>query len=320
MARSRSTSPIVRWVVNATGLLLIGYLAAVALWPSIVDALPKSLRWFGQPGSTATMAIVVAVVVAVCVLTFGSDGSHRLMGVSFTGVAVLIGITVVLSLSAYWRCYDAKHPAFFTALMATAQLIRVGFTEVSLGGRSCPSPTPIGLEVARMAALSAFFTALGGVVVGVFRSQVDRLRANLADSVTAIVGIDDDTQPMISGVARTLDRRSTLVVITSAGDDHVRRARRQGARVVMVDFNTRSSLVSLRLWRHLGRLYLMSADPATNLSWLDVIVVDSPRSPTTSGCRSSCASTTHGWPRRGVPSSSADRTPDGRPTWSASTW
>jgi type VI protein secretion system component VasK len=77
MARSRSTSPIVRWVVNATGLLLIGYLAAVALWPSIVDALPKSLRWFGQPGSTATMAIVVAVVVAVCVLTFGSDGSTR---------------------------------------------------------------------------------------------------------------------------------------------------------------------------------------------------------------------------------------------------
>jgi hypothetical protein len=271
MARSRSTSPIVRWVVNATGLLLIGYLAAVALWPSIVDALPKSLRWFGRPGSTATMAIVVAVVVAVCVLTFGSDGSHRLIGVSFTVVAVLIGITAVLSLSAYWRCHDARHPAFFTALMATAQLIRVGFTEVSMGGRSCPSPTPIGLEVARMAALSAFFTALGGVVVGVFRSQVDRLRANLADSVTAIVGIDDDTQPMISGVARTLDRRSTLVVITSAGDDRVRQARRQGARVVMVDFNTPSSLVSLRLWRHLGRLYLVSADPATNLSWLDVI-------------------------------------------------
>ena len=48
MARSRSTSPIVRWVVNATGLLLIGYLTAVALWPSIVDALPKSLRWFGR--------------------------------------------------------------------------------------------------------------------------------------------------------------------------------------------------------------------------------------------------------------------------------
>jgi hypothetical protein len=100
---------------------------------------------------------------------------------------------------------------------------------------------------------------------------VDRLRANLADSVTAIVGVDDDALPMISGIARTLDRRGTLVVITGAGDDLVQRARRRGARVVLVDFNTPSTLVSLRLWRHLGRLYLMAADPAINLLWLDLI-------------------------------------------------
>jgi len=121
--------------------------------------------------------------------------------------------------------------------------------------------------VARIAALSAIFTGLGGVVVGVFQSRVDRLLANLADSVTTVVGIDGDSQSMISGVARTLDRRSTLVVITSAGDDRVQRARRQGAWVVMVGLDSPSSLASLRLWRHLGRLYLMSADPATCSGW-----------------------------------------------------
>ena len=51
----------------------------------------------------------------------------------------------------------------------------------------------------------------------------------------------------------------------------MQRARRQGARVVLVDFNTPSTLVSLRLWRHLGRLYLMAPDPAINLLWLDLI-------------------------------------------------
>ena len=271
MRRSLMTSRPVRRVAFAIALLLLIYLAALALRPSILDALPPWLRWFGRPGSMPTVGIVVAVMVTVCVLTFRSEGSYRLVGVSFAVVAVLITMSAVLGLSSYWKCHDANHPAVYTPLVATAQLVTGSVGDFSMGRATCPSPTPVALLVARIATLSAIFVGVAGVVFGVFRSEVDRLRANLADSVTAIVGIDDDTQPIISAVARTLDRRSTLVVITSAGDDRVQRARRQGARVVMVDFNTPSSLVSLRLWRHLGRLYLMSADPATNLSWLDLI-------------------------------------------------
>jgi hypothetical protein len=271
MRRTKTSSPVARWIVSAIGLVLLGYLAAVALQPRILDALPAWLNWFGRPGSMPTLGIVVGVLIAVCVLTFRSNSSHRLVGVSFTVIAVLVSMSAVLGLSSYWGCHDANHPAFFTPLMATAQLVKGGIGDYSLSGRTCPNPTPVGLELARIAALSAIFTGLGGVVVGVFRSQSDRLRANLADSVTAIVGMDEDTQSVISGVARTLDRRSTLVVITSAGDDRVNRARRQGARVVLVDFNAPATLVSLRLWRHLSRLYLMAPDPAINLLWLDLI-------------------------------------------------
>ncbi len=42
-----------------------------------------------RPGSMPTLGIVVVVLIAVCVLTFRSDGSHRLVGVSFTVIAVL---------------------------------------------------------------------------------------------------------------------------------------------------------------------------------------------------------------------------------------
>jgi hypothetical protein len=271
MRPTRTPSPVLRWAVTALGVLLIGYLAVLGLRPSIIDSLPPALGWFGRPGSMPTLAIVVSVLIAASVLTFRSNSSHRVVGVSFTLIAALVPMTAVLGLSSYWGCHDANHPAVFTPLMATASLVKGGTGDFSVGGRTCPSPTPVGLELARIAALSAIFTGLGGVVVGAFRSQVDRVRANFAESVTAIVGVDGDTQSMISGVARTLDRRSTLVVITGASDDRVQRARRQGARVVLVDFNTPSTLVSLRLWRHLSRLYLMAPDPAINLMWLDLI-------------------------------------------------
>jgi hypothetical protein len=252
MRHRKTDSPLVRSLLAALGLLLICYLAVVAAQPLILDGLPAGLNWFGRPGSMATITIVVTVWVTVCVMTFRSDVSHRLVGVSFTVIAVLFTISAVLGLAAYWKCHDANHPAVFTPLMWTAQLIKGSIGDTSLSGRTCPNPTPVGLELARIASLSAIFMSLGGVVVGVFRSQVDRFRANLADSVTAIVGVDDDTQAMVTGIARTLDKRSTPVIITDSGEAQVHQARRQGARVVSVDFSTPSTLVSLRLWRHLA--------------------------------------------------------------------
>lgn len=140
MRRTATASSIARWAVFAVGLLVIGYLAAVALQPSILDALPGWLRWFGQPGSMATIAIVVAVFGAVCVLTLRSDGGHRLVGVSFTVIAVLITMTAVLGLSSYWRCHDTSHPAFFTPLMWTAQLLRAASAIPHWAGGTAPAP------------------------------------------------------------------------------------------------------------------------------------------------------------------------------------
>ena len=111
-------------------------------------------------------------------LTFRSGSGHRVVGISFSLIAVLVPMTAVLGLSSYWGCHDANHPAVFTPLMATASLVKGGTGDFSVGGHTCPNPTPVGLELARIAALSAIFTGLGGVVVGAFRSQVDRLRAN----------------------------------------------------------------------------------------------------------------------------------------------
>ncbi|HZU49089.1 MAG TPA: hypothetical protein VFA16_17815 [Mycobacterium sp.] len=270
--RRAAISRAVTWVVSAVALVLLICLAVLALHPSAAQWLPGWLRWFGGPGSWPTIALVVAVLAALCTLGFRSGGSHRLVTVPFTVITGLVTVSAVLGFSSYWNCHDPTHPAFFTPLVWVASLVKGGTGDFALGGHVCPNPTPAALVVARLAALAAIFTGLGGVVVTLFRSQVDRLRANLAESVTAIVGIDEDSQPMVSAIARTLDRRSTLVVITGSADEPAaHKSRAQGARVLAVDLNTPASLEALPLWRHLGRLYLMSADPATNLSRLDVI-------------------------------------------------
>ncbi|MDT5349770.1 MAG: hypothetical protein QOH91_3057 [Mycobacterium sp.] len=79
MRRTTTVPPAVRWAVSAVGLLLIGYLAILSLQPSIVDALPAWLGWFGRRGSMPTLAIVVTVLISACVLILRADASHRIV-------------------------------------------------------------------------------------------------------------------------------------------------------------------------------------------------------------------------------------------------
>ena len=51
----------------------------------------------------------------------------------------------------------------------------------------------------------------------------------------------------------------------------VAEARRQGARIVQADFDIPEKIVAHRFWRRMNRLYLLSADPSTNLVRLSVI-------------------------------------------------
>ena len=273
MQRTVAPSRSLRATLLAVALILLGWLCLLAANPAAADKLPNWLRWFGRPGSATTIAIVAAVLVALCVMSFRSQSARRSGNVPVVVVAGLAATGAVLGFSSYWSCHDATHPVFFQPLIWTVSLVKGGVSDFSLGGRGvCPSPTPDGLWVARLAGLAAIFFGLAGVVIALFRSQVDRLRANLANSVTAVVGIDDETRSMVSAIASTLSRSSTLVVVTGGRDEAgVQEARIHGGRVVTVDFNAPEALKSLSLWRNLERLYLMSADPTTNQLWLNTI-------------------------------------------------
>ena len=272
MHRPVTPSRSVHLGVSALALVLLAWLCLLAVQPSAADGLPAWLRWFGRPGSWPTIAIIVGLLVALCALTFRTHYGSRSGNLPIRLIAGLAATSTLTGMSSFWACHDNTHPLFFQPLTWTASLFTGEMTDFTMNGQTCPSITPDALVVARLAAFGAIFTGLAGVVTALFRSQVDRLRANRADSVAAVIGIDDDTRSMVSAIVQTLDRRSTLVVISGGPNDPgEQEARVHGSCVVWVDFNAPATMESLKLWRNLDRLYLMSADPSTNLFWLDVI-------------------------------------------------
>jgi hypothetical protein len=254
-----------RTVLSVIAAVVVCYLAVLASWPQVRDGLPAGINWFGQPNSAATIAIVVVVLVLVGA-TLWRSGANRRPGAPVAIVAGLALISAVLGLASYWRCHDDSNPTFFTPLIWTADLVKGAHADQLLDAGACPAQTPVALDIAQLCALAAVFLSVIGVAMAVFQARVDRLRVYFARSVTAIVDMDDDAQSMVSAVARSMDHRGTLAVITANPDRPcVQEARARGARVLTVNFANPETLTSLSLWRKLDRLYLLSADPSSNL-------------------------------------------------------
>ncbi|WP_319431830.1 RyR domain-containing protein [Mycobacterium sp. RTGN5] len=215
---------------------------------------------------------MVVALVALGWFGFHSPGGGR-TGAPVAVVAALLLITTVLGFASYWRCFDDDNPKLFTPLIWTAGLVKGGTGDHELAeGAVCPLPAPIALDLARLTATAAIFLSVIGIATALFQSRMDRLRISLARSVTAVVDIDDDAASVVGAVRATLDRRSTLVVITaSPARECVRDARGMGARIATVDFAKPEALTALPLWRKLDKLYLLSPDPSANVRRLALI-------------------------------------------------
>ena len=255
-------------------VVTVGLIACLALLASQWNRKwPRWLQWLGQGGDWVPVALVTAVIALLCIGTYRLRRDRSSVAVPVMIVTGLTAITVVLGVSSYWTCADEHNPAFITPLLWTVALVKGGLGDQSLAkGVSCPDSLPTALEVARLTIVAAIFISLVGVVATAFRAQSDRLRAAWARSATVVVDLDEDSASMIGPIARTLGPNSTLVLMTDSPDQRwVADARRQGARIVQVDFDRPENLVAHRFWRRLNRLYLLSADPSTNLLRLSVI-------------------------------------------------
>jgi len=273
MRREVSAAQLFRILLLAVTIFLVGYLAALALDPGIRKRLPARLQWFGEPASWPTIAIVFVLITVVCVLTYRARRARRSASAPIAIVLGLVATSVLLGITSYWDCHDGEHSRYFTPIAWAASLYLGGGIEQHLADQTvCPSQTPVALEIAKLSAIGAIVVGVVGVVVALFQSQSDRIRARFSKSITAVVGIDDDGVSMVAAVARTLQSDSRLVLITASADRPcVHEVRNMGAAVVEFDQSRPEQLESLRLWRKLDRLYLLSPDPTTNLQRLGII-------------------------------------------------
>jgi hypothetical protein len=272
---------VVRGAVSIVALLLIAYIAIVAV---------TGKPWFGEfgaSGSELTIAIVIAVLAIACVLNYRPHGAQR-PGVPIAIVVVLAATTIVLGVASFWHCADATHPTFFTALSWTAALFTGETDDPSINSQCMPHELPVALDVARLSAFGLLSVSAALVATKLFQDRLDRLRVAFASSVTAVVDIDDDAQPMISTIKKSLvdDRgdswlgaikngipsRAALVLLTDNPERAcVVESRNQGSRIITVDFARPVTITSLTFWRRLDRLYLLSPDPSANLLHLKII-------------------------------------------------
>jgi hypothetical protein len=270
---------ISRPVLRITQILLlvvtVGFVAGLALQASQWERKwPPWLQWLGDGGDWEPVVLVTAVIALLCMNTYRLRRDHSSVAAPVAIVIGLTAISVVLGFSSFWRCKDEHNPTFITPLLWTVSLVKGDIADQDLEkGNPCRlGPTPTALEVARLAIVAAILLSLVGVVAVAFRAQSDRLRAAWARSLTVVVDLDEDSASMIGPIARTLRPKSTLVLMTDSPDQRwVAEARRQGARIVQVDFDRPEKVVAHRFWRRMNRLYLLSADPSTNLLRLSAI-------------------------------------------------
>lgn len=248
--------------------VVFGYLAVIAVAPPVRMRLPPAIQWFGGPGSVATLSIAVALLIGAA----ASSTVRTKSAVIAVGLALL---SAGLAGASYWHCSDGDHPAFFTPITWALQLAKGGSPEQSLDGGTCPAPPPpVALQLAHLAALGAFVSAIGAIV-DQLRTGTDRLRVRGSHAVTVVIDPDDDAKSLIAAVQTNLDPRNTLAILTPDPlRPVVREARAAGsprAKVVQVDVDDPDELAGLSLWKKLDRLYLLSADPSANLSRLRLI-------------------------------------------------
>jgi hypothetical protein len=248
--------------VTVSYVLLLGWLAVAAFRPSVLEEVPGWLAWFAEPSSGPAMLVVLAwgvLALVLCLRLRRTDAVNVPLFVSGWCVATAAPI----AMAAYLPCPQGMPPVW-SAVTSTLVMF-FGNYDDPFGTQDCAHPAPLAVQVARLVAPTATLAGAAVVLTAVSRTQLDRLAARRAGTLTVLVDPDEDSVGLVEAVSRRdIPRHRTVVLAPDLEATAVRRARAAGALAIEVDVDDADRMSRLRIWSKADRVLLIAPDGTRN--------------------------------------------------------
>lgn len=268
-------------VVLALYAAQLGWLALAAFDPRILDHVPAWAAALAAPGSLWAMVstLVLAAAAFTLVLRSGGDRAAGARLPLLVSAWAAVSATPVAFLG-YLPC-PGDGPPVWDAFSSTISLFLGSFDKPFGPGEICAYPTPVGMHIARGLALLATASGATSVMLSLSRTQLDRLAARRARTLTIITGLDERSWELIERVSPSRSAGHRTALLAPEFDPAVtERARAAGLLVVRARADDPlGGSRGIRLER-IDKVYLLAADDGWNRSRVEQIqglLADAPR-------------------------------------------
>ena len=276
MAENDATPTTTRRALAGAVLVLyatqLGWLALAAFNPRVLEPAPAWAAALAAPGSLWAMVSTLVLGAAAFILVLRSGGDRA------PGARLPLLVSAWSAVSAapvaflgYLPC-PGDGPPVWDAFSSTISLFLGSFDKPYGPGEICAYPTPVGMHIARGLALLATASGATSVMLSLSRSQLDRLAARRARTLTIVTGLDERSWELIERVspARTAGHRTALLA-PELDPAVTERARTAGLLVVRAGADDPlGGGRGIRLER-IDKVYLLAADDGWNRSRVEQI-------------------------------------------------
>lgn len=276
MASDEATPAAARHALAGVVLVLyaaqLGWLAVSAFDPRVLDHVPAWAAALAAPGSLWAMLGTLLLGAAAFTLVLRSGGDRA------PGARLPLLVSAWSAVSAapvaflgYLPC-PGDGPPVWDAFSSTISLFLGSFDKPFGPGEVCSYPTPVGMHIARGLALLATASGATSVMLSLSRSQLDRVAARRARTLTIVTGLDDRSWELVERLAPSLPAGHRAALLAPDLEPATsERARAAGMLVVRADADDPlGGRRGIRLER-IDKVFLLAADDGWNRSRVEQI-------------------------------------------------